>query len=507
MMHLLKISTMIKGFKFFNICLLFFLNTSVFSQNQTFKSTIKSSYSAKNITEKEVVEITKDFVSKKEYKQALNCITKHYKTYSKSLEINWLYAHILSLNNKKKEADKIFKKAISIAPQNIQLKRDYARFMFELGDIDSASNIMESFMDENSTNVEFLLMQAKISFWERDVKNAEKKINRILEIYPNTDITKNLENQISTLKATYLNVGFEYQMDSQPLKFFANHITAGEFISNFLNPQLEISRYSFSPQKEGALTLKLSNQFYFKKIKLTAKVSGGAYFNDSDNSDWIGELSFVKKIFKKANFNFGYTKNALLGTIASTSFNLTQQDLFGVLDYSNKYIILNLAYNFKFFEDNNNITSIGAWMVSQPIKFRKLEFQLGYGYGYTDAKDILFIYDNEGVGIYNPYFTPKQQEIHSALFISSYKPTKKITLQAKLNYGLQATVQNPYRIEVTPNQFETGGFYKADFNYTEINASIDYSISKNFGINANYVYQETFFYTRDNFNLGLNFIF
>ena len=91
MMHLLKISTMIKGFKFFNICLLFFLNTSVFSQNQTFKSTIKSSYSAKNITEKEVVEITKDFVSKKEYKQALNCITKHYKTYSKSLEINWLY--------------------------------------------------------------------------------------------------------------------------------------------------------------------------------------------------------------------------------------------------------------------------------------------------------------------------------------------------------------------------------------------------------------------------------
>ena len=111
------------------------------------------------------------------------------------------------------------------------------------------------------------------------------------------------------------------------------------------------------------------------------------------------------------------------------------------------------------------------------------------------------------MGVYNPYFTPKEQEIHSALFISSYKPTKKITLQAKLNYGLQATVQNPYRIEVTPNQFETGGFYKADFNYTEINASIDYSISKNFGINANYVYQETFFYTRDNFNLGLNFIF
>lgn len=507
MMHLLKISTLNKVFKICNICFLLFLNTSILSQNQTLKSTIKSSYSYKDITEKEVVKITKDFVSKKEYKQALDLITKYYNTYPKSLEINWLYAHILSLNNKKKKADKFFKKAIAIAPKNTELQMDYARFMFELGDIDSASNIMESFMDENSTNVEFLLMQAKISFWERDIKSAEKKIARILEIYPKAGITKDLENQIRTLKATYLNLNFEYQMDSQPLKYFANHIIAGEFISNFFSPQLEISRYRFSPQKEGAFTLKLSNQFYFKRLTLAVKVSGGAYFNDSDSPDWIGELSFTKKIFKNANFNFGYAKNALLGTIASTSFNLTQQDLFGVFDYKNKFIMLNMAYNYKFFDDSNNITSVGAWMVSQPIKFGKLDFQLGYGYGYTNAKDNLFIYDNEGVGVYNPYFTPKDQEIHSALFITSYKPTKKITLQAKLNYGIQATVQNPYPIEVTPNQFETGGFYKADFTYTEINSSIEYSISKNFGINANYVYQETFFYTRDNFNLGLNFIF
>lgn len=507
MMHLLKVSTIFNVFKICIICFLMFFNNSVFSQNQPLKSTLKNTFSSKKITEKEVVATTKSYISKKEYKKALTYITKHYKQNSNSLVINWLYAHVFALNNDKKNADAKFTKAIKIDPNSKELKMDYARFLYKLGEIDKATIVMNQFMDKDSKNVEFLLMQANINFWKRDLKNAQNKIARIQEVYPNTEITKSLENEIAKTTATYVSTNFEYQTDSQPLEYFANHIIVGEYISNFLSPQLEISRYTFSPQKEGALTLKLSNQFYFDKLKLATKITVGAYLNDSDESDWIGGINFTKNLFKHAKLNFGYSKNALLGTIASTTFNLTQQDLFGVLDYNNKYIVLNAAYNNKFFKDDNTIISIGAWMVSQPFKVQKFGFQLGYGYSYTDSKEILFIYDNQGTGIYDPYFTPKDQEIHSALFITSYKPTQKITLSAKLNYGIQATVQNPYPIEVTSGNFETGGFYKADFNYTEINASVNYAISNNFSINGNYIYQETFFYTRDNFNLGLNFTF
>lgn len=506
MMHLLKVST---AFNFFKICSIYFLisiNSSAFSQNQPLKSTSKKP-SLSNITEKELLATARDFISKKEYKKSVDFITKHYEKFSENLVINWLYAHAFSLNNNPKEADKKFKKAVSIAPENKELKMDYARFLYGIGNIDKATTIMDFFMNENSENVEFLLMQANISFWKRDLTNARKKIARIQEIYPNTDITKNLENELAQTTATYIQTNFEYQTDSQPLEYFANHIIAGEFVSRFLSPQLELSRYSFSPQKEGALTLKLSNQFYFAKLKLAAKVAAGIYLNDSDTSDWLGEISFTKNLFKDASLNFGYSKSALLGTIASTTFNLTQHDLFGVLDYSNKYISLNTTYNYKFFNDDNNITSIGTWVVSQPLKLYQFNFQFGYGYSYTDTKEILFFYDSEGMGIYDPYFTPKEQEIHSALFITSYKPSKKITLRAKLNYGVQATVQNPYPIEVTVGNFETGGFYKADFDFAEINGSVEYAVSNNFGIKANYIYQETFFYSRDNFNLGLNFTF
>ena len=501
MMQLLKVST---AFKLCTICYLMFFKTPVFSQNQPLKSTFKKPTS---ITEKSLTDSAKKHIVQKEYKKAVDLISKHYSKFSESLVINWLYAYTLSLNGDKKQAENKFEKATTIAPANKELQMDYSRFLYQEGKIEKATVIMNKFMNENSKNVEFLLMQANISFWKRDLKTARKKIAEIQEIYPNTDITKNLESQIAQLTATYIQANFEYQTDSQPLEYFANHIIAGEYISRFLSPQLEISRYRFSPQREGALTLKLSNQFYFDKLKLGAKLTGGAYLNDSDNSDWVGGISFTKNIFKNASFNFGYAKNELLGTIASTTFNLTQQDLFGILDYLNKYIVFNAAYNYKFFEDNNVITSIGAWIVSQPLKLYQFEFQVGYGYSYTDSEEILFFYDSQGVGIYDPYFTPKDQEIHSALLITSYKPIQKITLRAKLNYGIQATVQNPYPIEVTVGNFETGGFYKADFNYIEINGSIEYAVTNNFGINANYIYQETFFYKRDNFNLGLNFTF
>lgn len=507
MTNLLKVNTTFNLFKICTLCFLMFLSTSVFSQNQNLKSTSKKNSSNVKIKQEFAVAMTKDFIAKNEYQQAVDFLEKHYEKLSNNLIINWLFAHAFWLNGDKKQADNKFQKAISLAPENKELQMDYTRFLYGLGKIDKATKVMNNFMGKNSKNAEVLLMQANISFWKRDIKNACKKIARIKEFYPNTEITKSLENEITNATATYIQTNFEFQTDSQPLEYFANHIITGKYISRFLSPKLEVSKYNFSPQKEGALTLKLNNQFYFDKLKLAAKFTVGAYLNDSDETDWIGGLSFTKNLFKNASLNFGYTKNALLSTISSTTFNLTQQDLFGVLDYNNKYIILNLAYNHKFFEDKNVITSISTWMVSQPVKIKKIGFQLGYGYSYTDSENILFVSDNQGSGIYYPYFTPKNQEIHSALLITSYQPTKKITLRAKLNYGIQATVQNPYLTEVAPSDFEIGGFYKADFNYIEINGSIGYNVWKNFSVNANYVFQETFFYTRDNYNLGLNFIF
>ena len=508
MINLLKVNTIFKLIKNCSVYILIFLNISVFSQNQSFKSTPKNNLASHTIDKKDVVTTTKAYLSKKEYKQADIYLSKYYSLFSEDLEINWLYAHVLNLNNNQTEANNKFKKSISITPNNQELKMDYIKFLYQIGKVNEIETVLNDFtIDENSKDVEFLLIQANISFWNGDFKTSKKKIDRIQEIYPNTDLTNNLSNQIEELTGLYLKANFEYQTDSQPMDYFAQHITLEKYVSKLLNPSLEISNYNFSPQSEQAIIAKLGNKMHFNELNLEVNLSAGAYKNFSGDTDWIGGIEFKQFLAENTSIKFGYSKNSVLGTIASTSINLTKEDIFGELDYNNKWIVLHSAYNQQFYQDDNKIKVFGAWIVSQPIKVNKFSFQAGYGFNYTDADDILFVYDSEGLGIYDPYFTPKEQKIHSGLFITNYKPTEKLTIKGKLNYGFSATVRNPYPLEVTPNNFEIGGFYDEEFSYLDIEGAVNYMFSDKFGVNLVYTYQETFFYKRDNINLGVNYRF
>lgn len=484
-----------------------FCSLTGFSQNKSENQLIKKDSIKSNIDKEKFIATIKNSFNKRELNKLDSLFSLNYDRFSEDISTNWIYAFYLSEINEVKEANSIFKKLIVLDPNNDDAKKDYARFLYKNGKINKAETIINNFSNKNSNEVEFLLMLANINFWKGKIDASKNNINQIKSIYPKTDITKELENKIFELTRSYIDLNFEYESDSQPMDFIGSHLNVREYVNRFLNLKLEISKYDFNPLESGALIIKLHNQFYFSKVKLTANLNAGMYINELDKSDWVGGINFTKKLFKDASINFGYSKNRLISTLVSTTFNLTQQNYFGSLDYENKFVILNLGYNYKFFEDNNNIQSIASWLISQPFKFQNFQFQFGYGYSYTDSKDILFFYDEEGLGIYNPYFTPKDQQIHSGLFIANYKITKNLRLEGKVNYGIKAEVNNPYSIEINPGEFIIGGFYKADFNYSEIIGAIHYDVSNNFQINTSYIFQETFFYDRNNINLGLKFKF
>ena len=52
---------------------------------------------------------------------------------------------------------------------------------------------------------------------------------------------------------------------------------------------------------------------------------------------------------------------------------------------------------------------------------------------------------------------------------------------------------------------EIGGFYDETFSPLELTGNINYSFSNRFTAKITYTNQETFFYKRENINLGLNF--
>ena len=471
----------------------------------------------------DVIQNVRALIIEKQYLKAENILSNYYPSHDDDLETNWLYAQVLHWDHKNDLSEEKFKKAIALSPKNTALQLDYARMLYESNRFQKAQVVLTSVKENDATKAEALLMEAHIYFWSGKVSEAKNTITEIKKLYPSTDITTDLSKNIAEATSLYLKTNFEYQSDNQPMKFFGEKIELGQYRSWLFNPKLEVSNYNFTPA-EQALTTKLSNQFYFASIGLSTNLSAGIYKNFSEKTDWIGGIDFNLKIVKNTSLKFGYSKKPYLGTITSTTINLTQNTIFGELDYeNNKLFSVHTGYNNQFFSDKNAIQSFSSWVISKPFKLSDLIIQFGYGFSYSDAKNNLYtskqtltdaisnFNPNETIdGYYNPYFTPKSQMVNSALLLLNYKPSKLFEIGVKANYGFAAKCQNPFIYldsDSLGNSVFATNFSSTSFNPYEVSGTITHSISSKFEIKATYTHQETFFYNRNNANLGLNYRF
>ena len=471
----------------------------------------------------ETIQKARTLINEKQYAKAENLLSNYYPSHSDDLETNWLYAQVLHWNNKNNLSEEKFQKAIALSPKNTAIQLDYARMLYESGRFTKAQGLLVLLKENEDTKAESLLMEAHIFFWTGKVNEAKRTINEIKKLYPTTDITNDLFKNIVEATSPYLKTNFEYQSDNQPMKFFGEKFELGQYRSWLFNPKLEITNYNFTPT-EQALTAKLCNQLYFASLGLSTNLSVGIYKNFSEKTDWIGGIDFNLKIVKNTSLKLGYNKKPYLGTLTSTTFNLTQNTIFGDLDYeNNKLFSVHAGYNNQFFSDKNAIQSFSSWVISKPFKLSDLKIQFGYGFSYSDAKNNLYtskqtltdaisnFNPNETIdGYYNPYFTPKNQMVNSALVLLDYQPSKLFEIGIKANYGFAAKCQNPYiylQNDGIGNSVFATNFSPTSFNPYEVSGTITHPISSKFEIKATFTHQETFFYNRNNASLGLNYRF
>ncbi|MEC4049024.1 tetratricopeptide repeat protein [Flavobacterium sp. SUN046] len=463
----------------------------------------------------------KVLIKNKQYSQAEALLENYYPSHKEDLATNWMYAQVLHWNYKNKLSNDLFEKAIALAPKNTAIQLDYARMLYEIGEFKKAQTLINTLKTVEATQAEALLMEANIHFWSGHINEAQEIIQELKKLYPNTYITDEIVKNIDEATSPYLKTNFEYQSDNQPMKFVAEKIELGQYRSWLLSPKLEIANYNFTPTQQ-ALTAKVSNQLYLASIGFSATIAAGAYKNFSGTTDWIGGIELSQKVNKHTSLKLGYNKRPYLGTLVSTTLNLTQNNLFGELDYTNnKLFSIHAGYNNQYFNDKNNIATISSWIISKPFSLSKLKVQLGYGYSYSNAKNNLFTAKeslNDAItsfspnitieGYYNPYFTPKEQMVNSVLLILNYKASNKVEFGAKGTYGFAAQCLNPYIYldnDGAGNTILTTNYFKTNFNPYEVNAFMGYKLTSSIEAKFTYTNQQTFFYNRNNFNLGLNF--
>jgi len=307
------------------------------------------------------------------------------------------------------------------------------------------------------------------------------------------------------------------------MKYFGEKLKISKYFSNVLHPEFEIKNYSFNPSQQS-LEAQIGNEFSFVNLALKMKLNLGIYKNFNDSNAGICGIEINKKIAKKSNLQLGFSKKPYLGTLVSTTYTLLQNNIYTALDIENcKYIAIHVGYNNQYFEASNPIHTFSSWINSKAKPNSIFSTQFGYGFSYADSKTNLFesnqtlataianFGSNSTIdGVYNPYFTPKNQIVHALIGIVNYKPTKELSLSLKGNYGFYATCDNPYiylDTDVLGNTVFTKSYYKANFNPSEIKGIVSYDFSSKFEASLAYNYQHTFFITETMllFRLTTNF--
>ena len=158
-------------------------------------------------------------------------------------------------------------------------------------------------------------------------------------------------------------------------------------------------------------------------------------------------------------------------------------------------------------------------MITPPLKLSIIDFHLGYGYNYSTSDENRFeadksLYDivtltnpRNGIsGSYQPYFTPNNQQIHSAIASVGLHFSNKIQFNLKASYGFYATSLSPYLYvdkDESNNDYLVKGFYNNIYSPLEISLGLNFKMSNKVNLNAEVIYNKTDYYKNLYLTLGI----
>ena len=470
----------------------------------------------------QIISTVNKLLSENEFKLAENLLETNYIDNSSDLEYVWLYAYTAHKNKHEKLAKHLYKKAISIVPDNMDLKLEYARALYESGNLREIQPLINVLKKSAIDQSEVLLLEAKTNYWKGMFGKANESLKEFNSIYPESNLTNELAKSIDDTRSPNLRMYVSYFTDNQPLQAVSEQIEFGQYRSWLLYPTLKVKNFNFSSSSQ-VVAVSVSNLFQFVGIGLSSKLEGGVYYNQNINkTNFIGAVSLTKSFFKKINLEVGLNRNPYIATRVSTTYDLLQNNAYATIESGIiKPIFLHVGYNFQFFDDQNNIQTFGIWGLSKPIFKTLFKLQLGYGFSYSDSKTILYVPSKPIVanttdgysiveGEYSPYFTPDDLLINSAIIVMGIKVAKKIEITVKGNYGFYAQAKIPQLSSISEqlnNSNITLASYKSKFNPFDLEMSINYNLNNKFTISAKSSYFDTYYYNSLNTVVSLNYRF
>ncbi|MCC5917917.1 MAG: tetratricopeptide repeat protein [Cryomorphaceae bacterium] len=451
--------------------------------------------------------------TKKNYEVADSILSVHHSELG--FYEQWLFAQVKTALGQNKKADSLYQSAMELQPQNHDIKLDYGKFLFNIGKHKRSRQVLENYRIFQPDNTEAVALLAWMDLWEGKTKSAKKHID-FLEFsftHPREEIRELklfLKNIISTKGVAET----QYYIDDQIVQNLQVGVQGGKFFHRYLHLEGGLSVRGFSTNLEHETNRQLlgirahvNNNILISQTK-SKLTFGTGFFSISEKRFITFQSSIEQTISKTTKAEFSFNRVPYLFTSASLSNPFLYNDYgfsitYGVGEKRNA----KLGQMLWQFPDGGVLSTSYAYFMHSIYQNEVVNFSLGYSINFATATTNTFSpiedlsvntpFDEALPGIYEPYFTPRNQWIHAGLGKMSIS-LEKIQISTQISRSLYAIADNPSLFADINGQGEvisTTYFSPITFTPIEFNLTLGFGAKNKEKLFFTYDYRRIFFFT------------
>ncbi len=479
-------------------------------------------FSYSQTTREDTLALTRDLIKEKKFEEANNLLAS-YNSLNNDVNALRQQAQLLYWMKRPKEARETYERTYSLFPDDPSLRREYAQFLFDHNKLISARSLLETSIKTDSLNVESIQMLAYIDLWTGQLSQAKQKANWLQQHPGGAAAAENIMQTISEYTTPHLTVSGGSYSDDQPMKRYSFELSGGVYRSWLFAPYFAASllQFDINDAKLRTRWLRAGNKIYIAQTKTNIDISLGTFYARDHNIGTTYKAKLEQTIASGISVDGAIEERPYQYTLSS----IQQPFLYKLSEFGINYTrkdrwLGRVAYQGQGFVEGNRVSTTYAWLLAPVIHRAKLSLKAGYGFSTADSKKNKFqpkttdfstyTTGSKIEGIYDPYFTPFDQTVHSILAAIKYTPAKNVIFSTNISVGVIASTYLPYHyIEGNNNgQIFIGKQYLPhDYTPIDITGAIHYKASQRLMLNLSYQYNSLIFFKSHFVNMQIKYLF
>jgi len=395
-------------------------------------------------------------------------------------------------------ADSIYARAIANHPSDADLRLEYGRFLVETGEGDRAKEILAPFTARDSASLapqqlaRARTLLGTAAYWRGDFTEARNEFRTALALDSSSADARRQLLEIETVAASWIRLGTDAWDDDQPLRYATFSADGGWFLDPLtpLGVRARSAMYTVDGVSQSVLTAEASFTSYFPNAHVDLDAAAGVLERSFDEStDWTGRFTLGARLPQTVMLRASYARAPYTSTVRSLYQAIMVQTLEGSARWgSSRGWSGELAARYARYPDDNHVSTAFGWVLAPVSRRETAMLHVGYGFTAQNSGENRFapradisVPPGQGatvvLGEYNPYYTPQNLLIHSALATASLRAGRALMIESGGSYGFSAHDDAPVLIAVPtpPTTTVQTAFYDRSFNPWNVRGSIDWT--------------------------------